>query len=94
MFRKDLIDLLLERERTVEDIARLLGERPGDVADDLEHLLKSLKHTPYQYTVQPATCRKCSFSFRAGKLKKPSKCPRCHGTWIQAARVCIHAQTR
>ncbi len=43
VFRKDLIELLLMRPMSIQQIARLLEERPRDVEDDLHHLLRSLK---------------------------------------------------
>lgn len=44
MFRKDLIEMLLGNPITVSQIARLVDESPGRVADDLNHLFRSLKH--------------------------------------------------
>lgn len=89
MFRKDLIPLLLENPMTVRDIARVTGEAPGDIVSDLEHLLKSLKHTEYEAVVTPARCRKCGFQFGLEKMSKPSKCPECHGTWLIEPRVAV-----
>ena len=82
VFRKDLIELLLMRPMSIQQIARLLEERPRDVEDDLHHLLKSLKKSPYRAVVSPARYRKCDFRFHYDKLHKPGKCPRCHETWI------------
>jgi predicted Zn-ribbon and HTH transcriptional regulator len=45
MFRKDLIEMLLANPMTVSQIARLVDDLPGRVADDLNHLFRSLKHT-------------------------------------------------
>ena len=39
---------------SVAQIARLVGETPRDIETDLVHLLKSLKHTEYTATVEPA----------------------------------------
>jgi transcriptional regulator len=89
VFRKDLIDLLHDNPMSVAQIARLVGESPGDVADDLEHLLLSLKHTDYWAAILPARCRKCGFEFSEGKLRKPSKCPACHSTWLTEPRVSL-----
>ena len=47
MFRKELIDLLLGNPMSITQIARSVGEPPGQIADDLRHLLRSLKHTAY-----------------------------------------------
>ena len=93
MFRKDLLDLLHNNPMSVTQIARLVGETPGDVADDLGHLLLSLKHTEYSATVMPASCRKCGFEFDGDKLRKPSKCPSCHSTWLSEPRVSIERRS-
>ena len=82
MFRKDLIDLLLNNPTSVHEIARLLDLTPKDVADDLRHLARSLRHSDYQLRVTPARCRKCGFTFSPDKITKPGKCPACRGTWI------------
>jgi transcriptional regulator len=89
MFRKNLIDMLLGNPMSITEIARAVGESPGQVADDLRHLLRSLKHTGYRAAVEPARCRSCGFEFSAEKLNKPSKCPECHGTWVLEPRIGI-----
>jgi hypothetical protein len=91
VFRRDLIDWLLENPMSVNELARELGEQPREVEEDLRHLLRSLKHQPYRAVVTPAQCRKCGFIFRSEKLIKPGKCPECHGTWIAEPLVAIEA---
>ena len=68
MFRRDLIDILRGNPMTVNQIARLVDESPSGVADDLNHLLRSLKHTEYKAVVEPARCRACGFQFSEEKL--------------------------
>jgi transcriptional regulator len=82
VFRRDLIPLLLDNPMSLSQIARAVGELPKDVTDALAHLSKSLKHTEYDFVVDPAECRRCGFEFRPDKLNRPSKCPNCKGTWI------------
>ncbi|MGD8641957.1 MAG: transcriptional regulator [Gammaproteobacteria bacterium] len=89
MFRKDLIDLLLDHPMGLKEIAQLLEMRVKDVEGDLEHLRKSLKHSEYVFEVAPARCRKCEFQFHHDKLHKPSKCPVCHGTWIDEPKISV-----
>ena len=89
MFRKDLIPLLLDNPLSVTQIARLVGEAPRDVTSDVQHLLKSLKHTEYVASVTPAKCKKCGFEFGPEKLSKPSKCPECQSTWLTEPRIII-----
>lgn len=83
MFRRDLIDLLAQGPTTVAALARLLEVHPKDLEQDIEHLRKSLKRSAYRVVVNPAHCRKCGFVFRKQKLRKPAKCPACHGSWIE-----------
>lgn len=87
MYRKELINLLLNNPMSLDDIARLLDMSPKDVEDDLHHLHKSLKHSGYRLLIHRATCRKCGFRFKEEKLHKPGKCPRCHETWIQEPMI-------
>lgn len=89
MFRRHLIDLLLAGPMTVSQIARAAEERPNQIADDLKHLLRSLKHTEYGAVIEPARCRACGFEFSPEKLTKPSKCPECHSTWVLEPRIGI-----
>jgi len=93
MFRKNLIELLLRNPMTLSQIARLVDESPGRVADDLNHLLRSLKHTEYKAVVEPARCRACGFEFSAEKLTKPSKCPECRSTWVQEPKIGLENKT-
>jgi predicted Zn-ribbon and HTH transcriptional regulator len=92
VFRRELIDWLLDNPTSVAELARELGVRPREVEEDLHHLLRSLKHQPYRAVVTPAQCRKCGFTFRAEKLTKPGKCPKCHATWISEPLVAIEVE--
>ncbi|MEJ2686424.1 MAG: transcriptional regulator [Gammaproteobacteria bacterium] len=89
MFRKDLVGLLLDRSVTVSELAAQLGHPPREVEADLCHLRRSLRGGPFHVNVVPARCRKCGFTFRADRLHKPGKCPRCKGTWIHEPRIGI-----
>jgi transcriptional regulator len=92
--RKELIPLLLDNPMTVSEIARARGQSPGDTADDLEHLLRSLEHMDYEAAISPAQCRKCRFEFGTDKLRKPSKCPKCKSTWLTEPLIQIRASPR
>jgi transcriptional regulator len=92
MFRKNLIEMLLGNPMTVSQIARLVDESPGQIADDLKHLLRSLKHTEYKIVVEPARCRACGFEFSEEKLTNPSKCPECHSTWVLEPKIGIEGK--
>ena len=94
MARKQLIPLLLDNPMTVSEIARITEQSPGDVTDDLEHLLRSLEHMEYEAAISPAQCRKCRFEFAPDKLRKPSKCPKCRSTWLTEPLIQIRARQK
>ncbi len=87
MIRKDLVAMLFNNPRTAADIARELDVTPKDVERDLQHLFKTLKKTDYRIIVHPGVCLKCEFRFSRSKITKPSKCPKCRSTWIDAPLV-------
>ena len=89
MFRKNLIELLLNHPMSISELAILLQVPPNDVEDDLRHLLKTLKNSPYRALITPAQCKKCGFVFHKDKLSKPGKCPQCKGTWIREPHIAI-----
>jgi transcriptional regulator len=78
--RGDAITLLLGNPMGVSQIAREVKEPPSQVADDLQHVLRSLKHSDYRAAIERARCRACGFEFSEAKLTKPSTCPECHST--------------
>lgn len=92
MFRRNLIPLLLDNPMSLSQIARAVGESPKDITDALKHLAKSLKHTEYDFVVDPAECRRCGFEFGTEKLNRPSKCPNCKGTWIAEPLFSVKAR--
>ncbi len=89
MFRKDLMKMLLRNPMSVSQIARAVDESPSRIADDLAHLLRSLRHTEYKAFIEAARCRACGFKFSEDKLTKPSKCPECHSTWVLEPKLGI-----
>ncbi len=93
MRRRDLIPLLLARAWTLPQLARAVDRDPRDLADDLEHLFRSLSHTEFETALTPARCRKCDFTFRPDKWDKPAKCPRCRSTWIAPPRIALRRRS-
>jgi beta-phosphoglucomutase family hydrolase len=83
MFRKDLMQMLSHKPMSINEIARLLELGAREIEEDVRHLIKSLRHSSQRIVVTPAQCRKCGFVFAQNKLRKPGKCPSCHGTWIE-----------
>jgi predicted Zn-ribbon and HTH transcriptional regulator len=79
----------VKADETPRRFARQVDESPGQIAHDLNHLLRSLKHTDYKAVIEPARCRACGFELSDGKLNKPSKCPECHSTWVLEPKILI-----
>ena len=75
MFRKTLIDLLLNNPMSLKQISRAVDESPGQIEDDLNHLVRSLKHTEYKAVIEPASCRACGFEFSEGNGKQTFQMP-------------------
>lgn len=91
MFRKELLSLLQNNPLGITDIARYMGVPPKEIEDDIEHLMKTLKHSEYRLLITPAKCKKCGFTFHKDKFHRPGKCPQCHGTWINEPQFEIRA---
>lgn len=89
MYRKDLIDELLDNPTGINELAQTFGLSPKEMAGELEHLRKSLRNEPYRLVIHPARCRKCGFAFDPDRLTKPGKCPECRGTWIHEPQVAV-----
>jgi transcriptional regulator len=89
MFRKDLLNVLADRPRSVSSIARELGLSRHDVEDDLRHLIRSARAAGHRIVVEPARCRACGFTFGGDRLKKPGKCPACGSTRLYEAQINI-----
>ena len=88
MFRKDLIEILVEQPCTVEELAELLETKQKNVEQDLRHLLRSLRHQPYRVILTPPRCKHCGFDrFKPGKLQKPSRCPKCKSGFVEPPTV-------
>ncbi len=80
MFRRQLMDILSHEPRSASWLARELGLRRSDLADDLQHLLRSARAGGHRIEIVPARCKSCSFTFGEDKLVKPGRCPVCKGT--------------
>lgn len=89
MYRKDLIDILLNHPQSVHDLSATMEEPIKDMVLDLRHLQKSLRHSPFELEITPAKCKHCGFGFRRDHISKPGKCPKCRGTWIDPPLVGI-----
>lgn len=90
MYRKDLITLLLENPMSVAQIAEQEQIKLKDVADDLRHLFKSVKHQNLKVDITPAVCEACGFRFKQDKILKPSRCPLCKSKSVSEPLIAFY----
>jgi transcriptional regulator len=82
--RKEILSLLLDQYLSAKEISGEVHISEKDVYDHLEHIARSTHKTGHHLTVISAECTKCGFVFKKReRLKKPGRCPVCHGEKIQ-----------
>ncbi|MEM4260190.1 MAG: transcriptional regulator [Candidatus Woesearchaeota archaeon] len=74
--REEIIKILSNQEISLPQLANYFKTELKDILEDIPHIEKSI--SPRKLIVTPAKCKKCNFIFKEKRLKKPSKCPRCH----------------
>jgi predicted Zn-ribbon and HTH transcriptional regulator len=70
---------------TARELSARVGIRERDVAEHLSHLARSAEARGERLVVEPASCLACGYAFRnRDRLSRPSACPRCRSTRIDA----------
>jgi predicted Zn-ribbon and HTH transcriptional regulator len=91
--RAQLGDVLREGRFTARDVSGRIGISERDVAQHLEHLARSAKKRGERLEVEPPECLDCGFVFKdRTRFTRPSRCPRCKGERVTAARYSISAR--
>ena len=87
--RRDIIELMKRGPVTPFDLSGILRVSEREAAFHLEHALETAS-AKYQIEVTPAHCKSCGFVFRdRRKVSKPSRCPRCKATRVEAAAYTV-----
>ncbi len=69
---------------SAREISGKVSVSEKEVYAHLEHIQRSMADGNRRLNVIPAECIKCGFIFRKReRLKKPGRCPVCHGEHIQ-----------
>lgn len=85
--RSALRAALLEGPLTARELSARVGIGEKEVAEHLEHLARSLRHSGERLLVEPARCLACGFVFKERtRLARPSKCPACRSQRLRPAR--------
>ena len=78
--RQEVLKLLECGELTVGELSKQIRKSEKELYDHLEHLLLGSK----SIVIIPTECLKCGYIFeKRKKVKKPGKCPKCKGTYIE-----------
>jgi predicted Zn-ribbon and HTH transcriptional regulator len=82
--RQKIITLLEGQTLSAKEISPSAHASEKEVYEHLEHIQKTTNKKELRLVITPAECRKCGFVFRKReRLKKPGKCPACHGELIK-----------
>ncbi len=87
--RQDIIELMKQGPVTPFDLSGILRISEREAAFHLAHALESAS-SRYLIEVTPAHCKSCGFIFQdRKKVGKPSRCPRCRATRVEAAAYMV-----
>ena len=82
--RKDMIQLLSDKELNAREISCAVGVGEKDVYVHLNHIARSVKHQRKKLIIRPAECLGCGYIFEKRKrFTCPSRCPICKNEHIQ-----------
>ena len=89
--RQRIIDLLTDRRRTTDQLARMLGIPERQVEEHLAHVVQTVaRDRSRRFVLEPSICLDCGFMFRdRTRLTRPSRCPQCRSEGIAAPRYGI-----
>jgi predicted Zn-ribbon and HTH transcriptional regulator len=86
--RKKIAEALEGESLDLREISKLFGIKEKEVLDHLIHIEKSAHRG---FTVEPASCRQCGFSFKKRtRLSTPGRCPVCKSEHISPPRFKIN----
>ena len=82
--RRQIINLLSEKEMTARDLSQALRIREKEVYEHLPHAERSVKNSKKKLTIHPAACLKCGYVFKdRRRFTTPGRCPRCKSERIE-----------
>jgi len=91
--RHEILTILTVQVLSAKDISAEVHISEKDVYEHLEHIERSMHAIGRHLTVISAECEKCGFVFKKReRLKKPGRCPICHGEKIQEPLFTIKSE--
>lgn len=89
--RQDIIELMKLGPVTPFELSGVLRVSEREAAFHLAHALETAS-ARYRIEVTPAHCKSCGFVFHERKkVGKPSRCPQCKATRVEAAAYRIRS---
>jgi hypothetical protein len=83
---------LLRGSATARELSERVSVQEKEIAEHLEHLMKSLRARGERLVVEPASCIACGYQFsRRTRLSRPGSCPECGSTRIDPPAFRIDA---
>jgi predicted Zn-ribbon and HTH transcriptional regulator len=81
--RQEIIEILKGEALSLQDLSILLKVHIKEILEDIPHIEKSVQPQE-RLIIVPSQCQQCGFTFKERrKIKTPSRCPKCKGTWIK-----------
>ena len=89
--RQRIVDLLIDRRMTTDQLAGMLGIPERQVEEHLAHVVKTVtRDRSRRFVLEPSMCVDCGFMFRdRTRLTRPSRCPQCRSEGISSPRYGI-----
>ena len=83
--RQQIIDLLIERDMSANELSRAIGVREKEVATHLNHIGRSAAAKGKTLIIRPFQCLSCGYMFTERKrFTRPGRCPQCKSTHLEA----------
>ena len=82
--RQQIIELLINKEMGARELSQTVRIREKEVYTHLSHIAQTVSTQQRQLIVRPFRCLACGYLFQDRKrFTRPSRCPRCKGSFIQ-----------
>ena len=82
--RQQIVLLLCDQEMGARELSQQLHVTEKEIHDHLTHIARSALSHGQRFTISPARCLRCGFSFKERRrTTAPSRCPRCKNERIE-----------
>jgi len=83
--RQQIIDCLVDRDMSANELSRAVGVREKEVALHLGHIARSVAAKGKTLVIRPFQCLSCGYEFKDRKrFTRPGRCPKCKETHVES----------